>query len=91
MDKPREQTKTVAILTRSKGATTVPARTLGSIASGNVVLSIGQSSVVRSHRKEDGFIIESPLSGVYCEWPANRERSGSRQSSPPLSINANLR
>ncbi|KAG0344399.1 hypothetical protein BG004_004500 [Podila humilis] len=68
MDKGEKRTKTIIIHNRSKEPLLYHIRKSGSIASGDIVLGVGKSGVVRGYsKKEVDFIFEPSLSGPYYE------------------------
>ncbi|KAG0354586.1 hypothetical protein BG005_006346 [Podila minutissima] len=91
MDKGEKRTKTIVIQNRSKEPLLYHIRKSGSIASGDIVLGVGKSGVVRGYsKKEVDFIFEPSLSGVYHEKLAI-ENIQDPDSSRILSIKANIR
>ncbi|KAG0014000.1 hypothetical protein BGZ81_000714, partial [Podila clonocystis] len=91
MDKGEKRTKTIVIQNRSKEPLLYHIRKSGSIASGDIVLGVGKSGVVRGYsKKEVDFIFEPSLSGVYHEKLAI-ENIQDPDSSRILSVKANIR
>lgn len=91
MDKGEKRTKTIVIQNRSKEPLLYHIRKSGSIASGDIVLGVGKSGVVRGYsRKEVDFIFEPSLSGIYHERLAI-ENIQDPDSSRILSVKANIR
>ncbi|KAF9429715.1 hypothetical protein BGZ94_009742 [Podila epigama] len=91
LDKGEKRTKTIVIQNRSKEPLLYHIRKSGSIASGDIVLGVGKSGVVRGYsKKEVDFIFEPSLSGLYHEKLAI-ENIQDPESSRILSVKANIR